>query len=69
MNQWITIVFIGHQMNVLRILRGASCRCDVAVIGTSRTAATATATEIVVVRSFVRSAYGYKEDKVNGKTI
>ena len=68
MNQWITIVFIGHQMNVLRVLRGSSARREVPVIGSSRASSTATTT-IVVVRSFVRSAYGYKEDKVNGKTI
>ena len=57
MNQWITIVFIGHQMNVLRVLRGASCRRVVAVIGSTRTATSTTATAIVVVRSFVRSPY------------
>ena len=55
MNQWITFVFIGHQMNVLQVLRGASCRRVVAVLGAAR--ATAPATTFVVVRSFVRSPY------------
>ena len=53
--QWMTIVFIGHQMNVLRVLRGTSCRRSVSVVGTTM-AATASAV-FVVVRSFVRSAF------------
>ena len=57
MNQWITFVFIGHQMNVLRVLRGASCRRAVSVIGTARAATATSTTAFVVVRSFVRSAF------------
>ena len=53
--------------NYLRVLRGASCRRAVSVIGTTRTTTTTTTT-IVVVRSSAQPMDN-KEDKVNGKTI